>query len=151
MESDVRFWTVIQTGRVCLSCVPIGRPSALNAKLPCHVVVFIRLSARACHSGSGSNYIYELVQPPIILIYNWNYLLFKFVIFWKFIFSKMKKKNNVNIVKILFTPKWAIVIIKQQKRKKKSVSYYRCASVLLRSFIKELECQLQNTICTMPW
>jgi hypothetical protein len=44
----------------------MGRSSALNAKLPCHAVIFTCLSARARYSEGGSNYIYELAQPQII-------------------------------------------------------------------------------------
>jgi hypothetical protein len=44
------------------------------------------LSARARYSRGGSLDIYELAQPqiifnPIFPLYNWNYVLFKFVIF----------------------------------------------------------------------
>jgi hypothetical protein len=83
--------------------------SAMNAMLLCHSVVFTCLSARARSPRGGSYYIYELVQPqiifnPILFLYKWDYLLFKLLIFLKLIFSKMKNKNSVSLVKIFFTP-----------------------------------------------
>jgi hypothetical protein len=70
------------------SVFPTGCLSAMIVKLSCHAAVLTAGSLATLEVGQM--FQPQIIFNPIFFHYDWNYLLFKFVIFRKLIFLKMK-------------------------------------------------------------